>query len=99
MGKCEELLGENLQAPKFEKLPELAQKLAAKNKSTIEKEYEKLVKQKVMIFGLPYLFSIGVMGFFVAGMTTHFTKKRYMAAKAKEKQQKEYGAINKFKTL
>ena len=26
------------------------------------------------------LFAIGVMGFFVAGMTTHFTKKRYQNA-------------------
>ena len=87
MNKCQDVIGDNLQTVKFDKLPELAKKLAEKNNVSIEKEYEKLVKQKVMIFGLPYLFSIGVMGFFVAGMTNHFTKKRYLAAKEKANRQ------------
>lgn len=81
MGKCKDLIGKDLKVPKFDDLEELAKKLAADRKSTVEKEYKSLVKQKVLISGLPYVFSIGVMGFFVAGMTVHFTKKRYENAK------------------
>ena len=58
-------------------------RFAKERKSTVEKEYKSLVKQKVLISGLPYVFSIGVMGFFVAGMTNYFTKKRYENAKQK----------------
>lgn len=81
MGKCKDLIGKDLKVPEFDKLEDLAKKLAADRKSTTEKEYKSLVKQKVLISGLPYVFSIGVMGFFVAGMTNHFTKKRYENAK------------------
>jgi len=97
MNKCKEVIGDNLQVAKFDNLPELAQKLSVKNNSSIEKEYQKLVKQKVMIFGLPYLFSIGVMGFFVAGMTNHFTKKRYLAAKENERKQNIASSTKVFK--
>lgn len=83
-GKCKDLIGKDLQVPKFEELGNLAQKLAKERKSTVENEYKSLVKQKVLISGLPYIFSIGVMGFFVAGMTVHFTKKRYENAQKKE---------------
>ena len=66
----------------FEQLDKLAEKLAKEKGTTIEKEFRSLVKQKGLIFGLPYLFALFVMGFFVAGMTVHATKKRY---------QKEHG--------
>lgn len=85
MGKCKDLIGKDLKVPKFDDLGELAKKLAADKKSTVEKEYKSLVKQKVLISGLPYVFSIGVMGFFVAGMTNYFTKKRYEAAREEAK--------------
>ena len=39
--------------------------------------YKKLLKQKVLIAGLPLLFGIGVMGFFIAGTSNLFTKFRY----------------------
>lgn len=84
-GKCKDLIGENLQVPKFEELEKLAQKLSKERKTTKESEYKSLVKQKVLISGLPYIFSIGVMGFFVAGMTTYFTKKRYQNAQKQNK--------------
>ena len=42
-----------------------------------DKEYKKLLKQKVLIAGLPLLFGIGVMGFFIAGTSNLFTKFRY----------------------
>lgn len=77
MGKCKDLIDKNLNVPRFDDLGNLAQKLAKKRNTTVENEYKSLVKQKVLISGLPYVFSIGVMGFFVAGMTNYFTKKRY----------------------
>ncbi len=81
MGKCKDILGKDSSVPKFDELGDLAQKLAKERKTTVENEYKSLVKQKVLISGLPYIFSIGVMGFFVAGMTNYFTKKRYENAK------------------
>ena len=83
MGKCKDLIGKDKNIPKFDDLGVLAEKLAKERKSTVEKEYKSLVKQKVLISGRPYVFSIGVMGFFVAGMTNYFTKKRYENAKQK----------------
>ena len=77
MGKCKDLIGKDLKVPDFNELGDLAKKLAKERKNSVESEYKSLVKQKVLIKGLPYIFSIGVMGFFVAGMTVHFTKKRY----------------------
>ena len=74
------MLRANKPVPKFDELGELAKKLAKERCSTVEKEYKSLVKQKMLIFGLPYLFAIGVMGFFVAGMTNYFTRKRYERA-------------------
>lgn len=79
-GKCKDLIGKNLEVPKFDDLDKLAQELAKKRKTSVQKEYNSLVRQKVLISGLPYVFSIGVMGFFVAGMTNYFTKKRYQNA-------------------
>ena len=77
MGKCKDTIDKDLNVPKFEDLGNIAEKLAKKRKTNIQDEYKYLVKQKVLITGLPYIFSIGVMGFFVAGMTNYFTKKRY----------------------
>ena len=84
MGKCKDLIGKDLKVPKFDELKNLAEELAKKRNTSVENEYKSLVKQKVLIKGLPYLFAIGVMGFFVAGMTVHFTKKRYENAQKKE---------------
>ena len=77
MGKCKDLIGRNNEVPNSDELDVLARKLAKKRNSNAEKEYKSLVKQKILISGLPYIFAIGVMGFFVAGMTNYFTKKRY----------------------
>ena len=83
-GKCKNLISENLEVPSFDKLQPIAEKIAKENGTATEKELKNLAKQKVMISGLPYIFSIGVMGFFVAGMTNYFTKKRYHNAKEQE---------------
>lgn len=79
-GKCKDLIGKDYSVPKFDELGDLAKKLSEKKNTVLKDEYKSLVKQKVLISGLPYVFSIGVMGFFVAGMTNYFTKKRYQNA-------------------
>lgn len=76
-GKCKETIDKNLQTPSFEKLEEIAKTLSKKNRTAVEKEFQKLAKQKVLISGVPFLFSIGFMGFFVAGISNLFTKYRY----------------------
>lgn len=80
-GKCKDLIGKDLSVPKFDDLEALAKKLAKEKNSSFESEYKSLAKQKIAISGVPYLFSIGVMGFFVAGMTNFFTRKRHEKAK------------------
>lgn len=84
-GGYEHLLGkdEKFNIPKLKDLSELAENLALKNKTTAEAEFKKLFKQKSMIVLAPFLFSIGVMGFFVAGCSRYFTQYRYN----KEKQE------------
>ena len=84
MGKCKDLIGKDLSVPKFDELEGIARNLATERKTDFQQQYNKLAKEKVMISGLPYIFSIGVMGFFVAGMTNYFTKKRYENAKKEQ---------------
>ena len=76
-GKCKETINKNLEVPGFDKLEKLAKELADKNKTSVDAEFKKLAKQKVLISGVPFLFSIGVMGFFVAGISNLFTRYRY----------------------
>jgi len=75
--KCKELIGKNLEVPKFEQLPELAKKLSAQKGTKIETEFKTLAKQKALITGVPFLFGLGFMGFFVAGASNMFTKYRF----------------------
>lgn len=76
-GKCKETIGKNLEVPSFNKIEETAKKLAQKNSTKVEAEFKKLAKQKVLISGVPFLFSIGFMGFFVSGISNLFTKYRF----------------------
>ena len=76
-GKCKDVMNDKKQVTPFEQLDKLAEKLAKEKGTTIEQEFKSLVKQKGLIFGLPYLFALGVMGFFVSGMTVRATKNRY----------------------
>lgn len=90
MGKCKDLIGKDLSVPSLEQIEKIAEKNALERKSTVNKEYKQLVKQKLLIAGLPFIFSILVMGFFVAGLTVHFTKKRYENAQ-RQKQLNKIG--------
>lgn len=60
-----------------DKLPELAAKLAQKNGTTDLQEYKKLFKGETILTAVPFLFSLGVMGFFIAGMSRFWTNYRY----------------------
>ena len=72
-GKCKELINDKLEVPNLKDLRSIAEK----HGGDIDAMYKKLLKQKVLIAGLPLLFGIGVMGFFIAGTSNLFTKFRY----------------------
>ena len=72
-GKCKALINEKLEVPELKDL----RKIAEKHSGNTDAIYKKLLKQKVLIAGVPLLFGIGVMGFFIAGTSNLFTKYRY----------------------
>ena len=83
-GKCKETLKDDLEVVKFTELNKLAKNLADKNNTDIKNEYKKLIKQKSLITLIPFMFSIGVMGFFVCAITNLSTKLRYKKEKSKQ---------------
>ncbi len=83
-GKFRETIGKNLEVPSFKELENIAQRLANAKSITVEKEFSRLAKQKVLISGVPYIFSIGVMGFFVSGISNLFTKYRFTKEQSKK---------------
>ena len=76
-GKCKETIGKNLEVPKLDELKTLAAKLQKEKGGNYNEIYKKLLKQKTLISGVPLLFGIGVMGFFVAAVSRFFTQYRY----------------------
>ena len=76
-GKCKETISHDLSTPSFETIAKTAKDIAKKNGTKAEAEFKKLAKQKVLISGVPFLFSIGVMGFFVAATSNLFTRYRF----------------------
>lgn len=71
--KCRDLINENLEVPALKDL----KKIAENKGGNVNEIYKKLLKQKCLIAGVPLLFGIGVMGFFIAGSSNLFTKYRY----------------------
>ena len=63
--------------PTRKDLPEIAQKLAKLNNTSKEQELAKLIKQKAIITGVPYLFSLVTMGFVLSAVSRIWTKYRY----------------------
>lgn len=63
--------------PSRKELPEIAQKLAKLNNTTPDFELAKLIKQKSVITGVPYLFSLLAMGFTLSAVSRIWTKYRY----------------------
>lgn len=80
-GKYPELIKKNkdgfIKVPSREELPEIAKNLALKNRTNQEAELKKLIKQKSVIIGVPYLFSLLAMGFSLTAITRVWTKYRY----------------------
>ena len=80
-GKCKETIKNNLDVVKFDQLDNLAKNLSKQNNTDIKIEYTKLIKQKSLITLIPFIFSIGIMGFFVCAITNFTTKLRYKKEK------------------
>lgn len=70
-----------LSVPKLEELPQIATKLASKNKIDVKEQYKKLLKQKTFTTAIPYAFSMIVMGFILSAMTRFWTQYRYNHSK------------------
>ena len=71
--KCRDFINEKLEVPQLKDLKEIA----LKKGGNFDEVYKKLLKQKCLIAGVPLLFGIGIMGFFIAGTSNLFTKYRY----------------------
>lgn len=84
-GAFKDVINEKLRVPKLNSLPQMAEYFARKNNTTPEKEFHRLLKAKVIITGVPFLFSMGMMGFFIAGMTRFWTQYRYNKEKEQNK--------------
>lgn len=85
---CQDVIDKkDLSSLTFSELEKKSVELAKQRCSTPAKEFKKLAKQKVLVNGVPYVFGIGVMGFFVAGMTNYFTRRRHNKAKLNQNNQ------------
>ena len=72
-GYCNEVLNEKLEVPRFDELKDYVKKFRGNH----DELYKKMLKQKCLISGVPLLFGIGVMGFFITKSSNLFTKFRY----------------------
>ena len=90
LNMCKETISKDLNTPSFDEISKLAQKMAQKNGSNVKDEFKKLAKQKVLIFGVPFIFSIGFMGFFVAATSNLFTKYRFNQDKKRNELSEKY---------
>ncbi len=86
---CKYVLNKDLSVLPFDKLEEVTKILATGNNENKNEIYKKLLKQKAFISLVPFLFGIGVMGFFVVGMSRMFTKMRYNADLKKLKSEQD----------
>ncbi len=81
-GKFPELIKRNAEGaiadiPTRKELPAIAERLAKINKSAKDVELAKLIKQKAVITGVPYAFSLLAMGFTLSAVSRAWTKYRY----------------------
>lgn len=81
-GKFPELIkktqdGSIAKVPTRKELPKIAETLSLKNKTTINEELSRLIKQKSVITGVPFLFSLVAMGFTLSGISRIWTNYRY----------------------
>ncbi len=76
-GYCKDVINKDFSSPNFKELEKKAAEIAKLKNTNTAKEFKRLAGQKVIVSGVPYIFGIGVMGFFVAGMTNYFTRRRH----------------------
>jgi len=80
-GKYKDILKKDtngkINIPTLDELPALAKKIAANNRTNVDSEYKKLLKQKTLITGIPYAFSLLFMGFTLSAITRLWTQIRY----------------------
>ncbi len=81
-GKFPELIKHNADGrigdiPTRKDLPQIAERLSKINNTSKNLELEKLIKQKAVITGVPYLFSLVAMGFTLSAVSRIWTKYRY----------------------
>ncbi|MDD3436117.1 MAG: hypothetical protein PHC64_03085 [Candidatus Gastranaerophilales bacterium] len=68
-------------------LDNLAEKAAKVKNTAKEVELNRLIKEKAIVKGTPYLFGIVFMGFLLSGITRFWTQYRYNHLKKNEKQE------------
>ena len=64
-------------SPTLKELPELARKVAKENGTNASSELKRLTKQKAVVSGIPYAFSLLFMGFTLSAITRFWTQFRY----------------------
>lgn len=69
--------GEFVPLPSLQEIEKLASQEALKNGTAKSAEYSKLVKQKALILGVPYVFTLVFFGFLLAGISRLWTQYRY----------------------
>lgn len=81
--------------PSRAELPAIAEKLAKAKNTTVKSELETLIKQKSIITGVPYLFSLIAMGFTLSGVSRLWTQYRY-DHQAKNEQTPHHDNVQEF---
>lgn len=78
-----DIIDKDLNVQTLSEIGETAKKLAKEKGSSVDSEFKNLLTKKGLIKAVPFAFSIGFMGLFVAGISRFFTQYRY------NKEQKE----------
>lgn len=74
--------------PTRAELPNIAEKVAKIKKVPVQKEFDRLLKEKAIITAVPYGFSLAFMGFLLAGITRFWTQYRFNHGNKTAKEQK-----------
>lgn len=77
------------QVPSIKQIEEIAHKIALEKGTSQKIEYGKLIKQKAVIVGVPYVFTLLFMGFLLAGITRLWTQYRYNHSQNPQKAEKK----------
>lgn len=75
---------DKLTVPTRAELPDIAKKIAKEKGSSVEKEFNNLLKKKAFITFVPYAFALVFMGFLLAGINRFWTQYRYNKMKKQE---------------